>query len=131
MDITTRKYAIKIVAILCSFTLCMIGPAHAYFVSGIKTTTTEMRIPFCDPKSDAEFSINLLIQIVVGTTGIVGYIGMELFPSLFENVVTIAPLLVEHELTHTIQLYANKSISEWELRRKIGRIVELSQSADK
>lgn len=131
MDTTMKNFLIKMGGIFASFTLCLIGPLHAYFVHGIKSTTTEIRLPFCEPKSDAEFLANLFLQTVIATHGIFGYVVIEVFLTLFENVVTIAPRLVKRELTQAIQLYEEKSISELELHRRIRRIVELSQTADK
>lgn len=90
-----------------------------------------MRMPFCDPKSNAEFVGNILFQTMIAAHGILMYIGMEIFLSLFQNAVTIAPHLVESDLQNVIKLYEDKSISETELYWRIGRIAKTSIDADK
>lgn len=131
MDITMRRFLIKMMAILISYFFAMVGPLQAYFVHGIKTTTLEARIPFCQQKSDAEFMGNVVIQTAIAGHGLLVYIGLEIFLSLFENVVSIVPQLIESELITTVQLYEDKSISDVELYWRIKNIVMLSQDADK
>lgn len=131
MDITMRSFIIKMMTIFMSYLLAVVGPLHAYFVHDIKTTTLEARIPFCEPKSNTEFMVNFFIQTAIAGHGIFIYVGLEIFLSLFENVVSIAPQLIKTELVNTIQLYEDKSISEMELHWSIKRIVKLSQDADK
>lgn len=130
MDITMRRFAIKMGTIFVSFLFALIGPLHAYFVRGIKTTTTEIHIQFCEPNSNAEFMGNILFQSVIAVYGLLMYVGIEIMFSIFENVVTIAPRLVEKDLAETIQLYEEKSLSEAELNWEIKGIVTTAQDAD-
>lgn len=62
-----RDYIMKMVGIFRSYTFCLIGPVNAYIVDDTKSTTTEMKIPFCEPKSNEEFSANVLLQILFCT----------------------------------------------------------------
>lgn len=67
----------------------------------------------------------------VGVHTILIYIGVELYLSILENTVTIAPRLMKSELEHTIQLYESKSITALELRFNIANIARKSNDADK
>lgn len=131
IDTTMKNYVTKMGTIFLSYIFALIGPTSAYFLHGIKTTTSEMRMPFCEPKSNAEFLLNFFLQTAIALHGITFYIGLEVVLSLFENIVTIAPRLVKSELENTIQMYEDKSISESELRWRVGRIVKFSQDTDK
>lgn len=131
IDITVRRYIIKMAAIFISYLFAIVGPLKAYFIDGIKSTTIEARIPFCETKSNAEFMGNFLLQTGLASHGIFAYIGMEVYLSLFENVVSITPQLIEIELVNTMQLYEDGSLSEVELHWRIKRIVKLSQDANK
>lgn len=112
LDVTMREYFIKMGSILVSYSFCVIGPARAYILDGIKTTTTEMQMPFCGPKSNAEFMSNILLQTVIATHGLVCIIGMETLLTLLQGDVTVAPKLVESDLNQVIPLYGEKSISQ-------------------
>lgn len=114
-----------------SFVFYLMGVAYVNLVNGIKTTTIEVHVPFCDPGSNAEFIGNNIIQVVIGVNAFLGYIGMEIFLSLFQDIVTIAPKLVRYDLNNVIQVHGNKSISETELRWRIISIAEKSIDADK
>lgn len=131
VDITVRRYIIKMTAIFISYLFAVFGPLQAYFIDGIKSTTIEARIPFCETKSNAEFMGNFLLQTGLAAHGIFGYIGMEVFLSLFENVVSITPQLIGSELDDIIQQYEDGAVSEVELHWRIKRIVKLSQDANK
>ena len=131
MDNTMRSFIIKMGAITVSFLFAVIGPLRAYIVYGIKTTTTDTRIPFCEPKSNAEFVVNFFIQSILASHGFFMYVGLEVLLSLFENVVNIAPQLVKNDLVNTIRLYEEKSLSEMEFRWRLKKIVLTCQDTDK
>lgn len=130
MDTTMRSFIIKMITIYVSLSFGLFGPVYAYFTRGIKTTTTEMRIPLCEPKSNAEFMGNFVLQSMIAGSGILVYFGMETFLSLFEDVVAIAPKLVKTKLDDAIQLYEKESISDVELRSRVIQSVEMSIDAD-
>lgn len=73
---------------------------------------------------------NILFQSVIAVYGLLMYVGIEIMFSIFENVVTIAPRLVEKDLAETIQLYEEKSLSEAEHIWEIKEIVTTAQDAD-
>lgn len=69
--------------IFSSFLVAVIGPLYGYFVLGVKTTTTDMRIPFADEGSNDEFIWNLLLQSTIAFHAILLYFGLEVFMALF------------------------------------------------
>lgn len=131
MDTTMRRFIIKMLTINVSFFIGAAGIFYTYFVHGIISTILEIRIPFCEPKSDAEFIVKLVLQILIGGHGLIMYFGIEMYFSMFENIVTIAPKLIKIDLKHTIQMYEEGSIAELELRRRIRNIVKLCSDSDK
>lgn len=117
--------------IAVAFVIATIAPTYSYVVNGIRATTTEARIPFTEPKSNAEFAGNVIVQYICGTHGALCYLGIEVFVSILENVVTIVPRLIKSELVQTIESYERKQISDLELRIRIGGIVKQSNDTDK
>lgn len=130
LDISLRNFLIKMGSLFVSFTFAIVGPAHAFFVHGLKTTTTQVHIPFLEPKSDAEFVGNFMIQSLQSGHGIFLYIGIEVFLSLFENVVAILPILINDHLVDTIELHQKNALTDAQLYWHVKRIVEESQDAD-
>lgn len=130
MDRTMRRFINQLLASLIAYNFILIGPLRAYFVDGIRSTLIATRIPFTEPKSNAEFFGNFSLQSIVLTHSFTQYIGVEVFLALLENAVNITPRLVVMELEHTIQLYKNKSITALELRSRIVNIVKQSNDSD-
>lgn len=131
MDNTMRRYLIKMVSMVMSMIMSLIGPAYAYFAHGIRTTWTSNRIPFTEPNSDAEFIVNIFLQTIILGHGCVGYFALEMMMTLVENVVTVTPRLCTNDLAQTIGLYKNKQISELELRCKMNHFMKSTCDTDK
>lgn len=131
MDITARDHLLKMVGIMVSFMFAITGPAYAYFVNGEKTTTTDIHFPFLKSKSNAEYIANIAFAGLFATHGLLVYIGFEIYFTLFQNVVSIAPKLVKHELDESIQLFHDKAISEAALCQRIAHIARKSCDTDK
>lgn len=127
---TMRSFVIKMGTIFLSFIVAVIGPAQAYLSHGTKTTTIESHIPFLEPKSNSEFVANFLLQNLIAIHGILGYIGVEIVLSLYQDVVTVAPKLLTADLAHAIRQYEDKSITEQQLRMRIQNIVKQSHDTD-
>lgn len=130
MDKTVTDFFTKMGAIFVSYLFAVIGPIQTYIMLGKKSTTTEARIPFCEPKSNAEFLGNFIFQGIIASHGLLMYIGLEVMFSIVENVVTIAPKLVENELSKVIRMIEDKSFPESELFWRMRRVVMPSQDTD-
>lgn len=87
MDLTMKSFLIKMAMMILSAVAVCFGPTRVYILYGIKTTTWEVRIPFTEPKSDAEFLGNILLHFNLILHGIFGYIGIEVWMSLVENTI--------------------------------------------
>lgn len=68
MDATMRGFITKMLSMTLAFiTGTTFGPLHAYFSSGIKSTTVDARVPFTEERSDAEFAVNFLLMVTVSS----------------------------------------------------------------
>lgn len=92
MDRTMKRFIIQM-GIMCSaYCAALIGPAYGFIKHGVRSTFIEARIPFSEPKSDAEFAGNFLSQIINGSYGIIAYIRLECFLSLLGKFTLIVQL---------------------------------------
>lgn len=126
MDATMRSFITKMIIMVLSYSAALTGPAYVYYTTGIKSTTIELRIPFTQGKSNAEFWVNILYMFAYATYGALLYIGLEVAMAIFENTVTVTPDLIRMEINHLAVDYQNKkkSISKLELLLRIRNIVK-------
>lgn len=116
MDITAINF-IKKTALMCFGAYsCVFSASYASFWMNNKTTTTSVKFPFVDVKSDAEFYLNLTLQwlILIHAT-FVGF-GIEVMMNLIENFAKVSPKLIHLEFTEAIVMYEQKRLSEPQLR---------------
>lgn len=112
IDVTARRFVIKYLTITVAAFLAVAGPTYDYTTNGIKTSTTELRIPFTEPGSNAEFIINVILQFNIYLHGATVYIGLEIMVSIFENVMMLTPQLVRFELKKLSIKQENKELSD-------------------
>lgn len=98
IDITIKRFAIKFLTIAFGGCAAVSGPVYVYITDGIKTSITDLRIPFTEEGSNAEFVVNLIYQFNIFSHGILLYTGLEVMISIFENVIILSPQLIKHEL---------------------------------
>lgn len=130
LDATMKEYGIRMMMINLSLAASQIGPIFMYISYGIKTTTTNVRIPFTEPKSDVEFIVNLILQSFIGLHGGIAYLGIEAWMSLIQNIVNISPALFKLGMKRLCEQYKSKSISELQLRSNFRNLVQQSTDAD-
>lgn len=58
MDKTIRRFFTEI---------CLVWPVYKLIKYGVRTTLTEVKIPFVDEDSDTEYILNLMAQVVIIT----------------------------------------------------------------
>lgn len=131
MDVTMKSFLVKMTLMTLSAFVAGFGPIRAYVLYGIRTTTLEVRIPFTEPKSNAEFLGNLLLQFIVLFHGILGYVGAEVWMSLVENIVSISPALFKLEMKRLCEEYKTKATSVLELHSRFRHLVVQSLDADR
>lgn len=98
MDMTARKFIINYSIILLASILAILGPVLAYVNHGIKTTTTNLRFPFTDENSNAEFIANIAFQFLIFFHGFSLYVGLEVTMLIFENTSNVTTKLIENDL---------------------------------
>lgn len=131
LDKTVRKFFMKMLTILTSFALLLIWPTHKYVSEGIRTTTTEVRIPFIEEDSDYEFMINIILMSVVGFHGMLGYIVVEVAIELFGDINTIAPKLIKYKLKKLDDAVESKRYNELQISLTIVDICKQAEDSDK
>lgn len=130
MDKAMNRFISKMSVLYLSLITCMVWPIYAYITDGIKTTTTDLRIPFTELGSNTELIVNLIIQFIIGIHSGITMVSMESFLSLVENVVLTSPQIFKVEMNRLCKQYKSKSISEFQMRTWFRNLVELSNDAD-
>lgn len=78
IDGTMKHFICKISIILGSMTVALIWPTYQFFSHGIRTTALQVKLPFIEEKSSAEFLGNFILQCIILGHGLLGYVGLEL-----------------------------------------------------
>lgn len=78
IDTSIRNFIVRIVVMVVCFSLAELGPFYKFCFEGVKTSVTEVRIPFTGENSNAEFYGNLLAQLIIGAHGFPGYVMIEI-----------------------------------------------------
>lgn len=115
MDITAFDMFKKVLLIAGGGFLGGFSTIYASFWMDNKTTTTAVKIPFIDEKSDEEFYLNFLLQWTIFVHACFLYFGIEITMTLFENFATVSPKLIHLELIESIKMYEKKELSEPQL----------------
>lgn len=122
-DAIIRNYLAGLVFLSMGGASAEILPAYVFIDQGIKTTTTEVKFPFIDEKSDTEFILNLILQLTILIHGFFVYVGIEIMMMLIENVAIVIPKLTDHEFRQSIEKYEQNEISKHQLRLEFRNIV--------
>lgn len=69
---STKDFIVKMAMIFSSVVTALIWPTYLFLSQGIKTTATQVKFPFIDENSDAEFIGNFLFQTIVIGHGFIG-----------------------------------------------------------
>lgn len=130
IDETVRMLITKMFMMTMAMLSFNVGPIYSYFAHGTKTTMTNVKVPFTERYSNAEFMANVVLSAVIGIHGYIGYIGLEVSMALFSDVVTISPKLVEYDLNGLIEGNKTKTISQVDLKYSFKNIIKQSSDAD-
>lgn len=82
MDSTMNRYITNMGGMYAGYCFALMGPAHAFLFRGVRSTFMETRIPFTESKSNAEFAGNFILQTIIGSHGMIAYIGFQGFITL-------------------------------------------------
>lgn len=93
-----KNFIFKMAIISSSAVTGIIWPTYQFVSQGIRTTATEVKFPFIDENSDAEFIGNLLLESVIAVHGLAGYVGLEVGMDICTNLVSVSQKLLEYRL---------------------------------
>lgn len=105
--------------------------SNSHAVHHIKVTTFEVRVPFTEEKSEAEYLFNVLYQTSYASIGASFYIGMETMMEIFSNIITIVPKLTEYKLKNMIDKFTKNNITKQQLNFALKDVAKLSIDTDK
>lgn len=103
----------------------------SYLKDGTRTTMTNVRIPFTDEFSDAEFIANFALSALIGIHGFIGYIGLEVVMALDINVMRVTPKLVEIEFNKLDKSLKEKTLTKTSFLYTFNNIVKQCLDIDK
>lgn len=89
---------------------------YSSFVLDVKTTTTEVKIPFITEKSTAEFVLNCALQFTIFIHGCASYIGIECAMAILENFAKVSTEIIRNEIVQMNDSNKRKELSEFQLR---------------
>lgn len=110
-----KNACIVTILIIISFIQILIGPLYAYLIDGRTSTPIGTLLPFATDDSSKSFYINMIHQLVLAIYGCPGSISIEIVSCLFNNVLDLAPELIEHNMK---ELEINVKITGWNFHRK-------------
>lgn len=130
IDATVKRFIVKMAMLFLSFGAGVTGPVYALLFYGINTTTIEVKFPYIEEKSDAEFIGNFLLQTMIASHGIIGYIGIEVAMGFFSDIVIILPKIAAHELNKLDISIENGHLNHAQVRLTVRNIVKQALDAD-
>lgn len=93
-----KNFIFKMSIILSSAVTGFIWPTYQFVSHGIKTTAIEVKFPFIDENSDAEFIGNLLLQSIIVAHGLAGYVGLGVGMDICTDFISISQKLLKYRL---------------------------------
>lgn len=98
IDGTMKHFICKISIILSSMTVALIWPTYQVFSHGIRTTALQVKLPFIEEKSNAEFLGDFILQCIILGHGLLGYVGLEVGIETPTDFILISQKLLEYRL---------------------------------
>lgn len=123
-----KNFIFKMAIIFSSAITALIWPTYLFVSQGIKTTVTELKLPFIDENSDAEFIGNLLFQSVIVGHGFAGYVGLEVGMDICTDFVSVSQKLFKFRLL--ILDDQHEEISLTELPKLVKNVIEQVRTYD-
>lgn len=131
MDKSMRSFISRFMIMFCTFAVGICRLIYTNVFLGIKTTTTEFKMPFTEEKSDIEFTLNFLIQTVLIAYGLFGYIGMESAMEVAVVCVNTASQAIKYEFQKLDANIALRRFNDVQERLTFRNIVQQIMDADR
>lgn len=109
MNATVKNFAFRMIITSLGVFAMNAELWYAFFVKHIVATSLDVRVPFTQERSNAEFLGNIMIHVSYLIYGSLGFVGMEIGLELFVGVVSVTPQLIAYEFRKLAdQIEANK-----------------------
>lgn len=130
IDATIRGFFTRIAIINGFFLSTQIGPAYEFY-HGRRTTLTALKFPLIAENSDAEFLANLIFQALALLAAGLSYVALEIAMQLANDLASIAPQLIQHELDKLHDMMEDTKLTKADLVPTYRHIIERSLNSDK
>lgn len=131
IDETFKNFFCKMGILIGSLVVALIWPTHELILHGIKTTALQVKLPFVEEKSNAEFMGNLLFQFIFLGHGFLGYIGLEVGIDAATDVIQITHKILEYRLRKMNDQCKEKSLNDSQLFSVFRNVVQQIRDHDK
>lgn len=131
MDNSIKKFISRFVIMFSIFAIAITKIYYVTIFMGIKTTTTEVKIPFIEEKSNDDFLANIILQTILSSYGLFGFIAMEVGMELNALVVAISSKLIKFEFNKLDEWIERAKLSPMQLCTSLRNIVQQVMDVDK
>lgn len=129
MDITIKS-SLRKTAILITFcTAITIWSTYQTMTDEVKITVMQLKLPYVEENSYAEFIGNVLLELNVLGHGFLGYLASEVGVDIVNDFVAIAPKILKYQLKKMIQQHEKNSSAD--TVSALGNIVQHLRDYDK
>lgn len=87
---SVRRWIIIMTLIIASFVLGLVYPTYVWYRDGIFYTVAGVLIPFVEPNSNLDITLNLIYQTLIGYNAINGIMMIHIYNALFMNSVELS-----------------------------------------
>lgn len=130
MDNTIKSFLCKMAILTTSVCIAVTWPSYQSLTQDIKITAMQLKIPFVEENSYAEFVGNILLGCNILGHGFLGYLSIEVGMDIDTNIVAISRDLLEYRLEKMFHQYEiNPSMPT--TISSLGNIVQHLQNSDK
>lgn len=129
IDGSIRSFFQKMAIMLASIILG-IGPMISTFTRENKITGTQLKFPYIEENSNAEFFGNFIIGCNIMGHGLLAYFSIEVGMDIVTDVVVISRKLLEYRLRKLYNRRKQKSCTDFEIISVLRNIVEHLQNFD-
>lgn len=112
-----KTVVISLILVLIAHAMILIGPLYAYFFQNLHITPFATNLPFFENDSDLEFTVNMILQSIMGAYELLGSISMNIAICLINNVVVAVPDLIRLNLDEFYEDFKDTGINPKSIAR--------------
>lgn len=129
MDRTMRSFLYKATILSTSAGLSVIWPSYQSLTAEAKITSLQLKFPFIEENSYAEFAGNILLECNILGHGFLGYVAIEVGMDIVTDYVAISRSLLQYRLKKMFR--AREANGSANIIPMLGDIVRCLQNFDK